>query len=282
LPWVQLVIEGAGWRAACMAMGTLLLVVLAPINLLLRQRPEDSGLLPDGDAAPNSSSAPQPSNVVNETWAAVDWTLGRAMCTAPFWWIALAYFSGLYAWYAVQVHQTKYLVEIGFSPAIAAWALGFVSLFGIPGQIALGHISDRIGREWIWTVSSLGFAICFVALIALEHSPSLVLLYVMVAAQGGLGYGLTSIFGAVVAEIYQGRHYGSIFGTLMLAAIAGGALGPWATGVLYDAQGSYAIAFWICVGLSGLSVVAVWLAAPRKVRVVAGQTHRLEQPAPRG
>jgi hypothetical protein len=57
-----------------------------------------------------------------------------------------------------------------------------------------------------------------VALIALEHSPSLVLLYVMVAAQGGLGYGLTSIFGAVVAEIYQGKHYGSIFGTLMLAS----------------------------------------------------------------
>ncbi len=282
LPWVQLVIEDAGWRAACMAMGTLLLVVLAPINLLLRKRPEDLGLLPDGDAAPSSSAAPQPSNVVNEAWAAVDWTLGRAMRTAPFWWIALAYFSGLYAWYAVQVHQTKYLVEIGFSPTIAAWALGLVSLFGIPGQIALGHISDRIGREWIWTVSSLGFAICFVALIALEHSPSLVLLYVMVAAQGGLGYGLTSIFGAVVAEIYQGKHYGSIFGTLMLAAIAGGALGPWATGVLYDAQGSYAMAFWVCVGLSGLSVVAVWLAAPRKVRVVAGQAHRLEQPAPRG
>lgn len=275
LPWVQLVIEGAGWRAACIAMGTLLLVVLAPINLLLRQRPEDLGLQPDGDATPTSSTVARPSNVVDETWAAVDWTLGRAMRTAPFWWIALAYFSGLYAWYAVQVHQTKYLVEIGFSPTLAAWALGLVSLFGIPGQIMLGHISDRIGREWIWTVSSAGFAICFLALIALEHNASLPLLYLMVAAQGGLGYGLTSIFGAVVAEIYQGRHYGSIFGTLMLAAIAGGALGPWATGALYDAQGSYAAAFWICVGLSALSAVAVWLAAPRKVRAVAGQTHRL-------
>jgi MFS family permease len=281
LPWTQLVIEGAGWRAACMALGGLLLVILAPINLLLRRRPEDMGLHPDGDAAPDGATVAQPSNVVNEAWAAVDWTLGRAMRTAPFWWIALSYFSGLYAWYAVQVHQTKYLVEIGFSPSIAAWALGLVSLFGIPGQIALGHISDRIGREWIWTVSSAGFAICFLALIALAHSPTLPLLYVMVAAQGGLGYGLTSIFGAVVAEIYQGKHYGSIFGTLMLAAIAGGALGPWATGALYDAQGSYAVAFWICVGLSGLSAVAVWLAAPRKVRTVAGQTRRLPQPAAR-
>ena len=135
LPWVQTVIEDAGWRAACLAMGTLLLVVLAPINLLLRKRPEDMGLLPDGDAAPSSSAAPPPSNVVNEAWAAVDWTLWRALRTAPFWWIALAYFSALYAWYAVQVHQTKYLVEIGFSPTIAAWALGLVSLVGIPGRL---------------------------------------------------------------------------------------------------------------------------------------------------
>jgi MFS family permease len=116
-------------------------------------------------------------------------------------------------------------------------------------------------------------------LIALEHNPSLPLLYLMVLTQGVLGYGLTSIFGAVVAEIYQGKHYGSIFGTLMLAAIIGGALGPWATGALYDAHGSYAEAFWICVGLSCLSVVALWLAAPRKVRVVAGRMHRLRPAA---
>ena len=49
----------------------------------------------------------------------------------------------------------------------------------------------------------------------------------MVLAQGALGYGLTSIMGAVVVEIFQGKHYGSIFGTIMVAALAGGAAGPW-------------------------------------------------------
>jgi hypothetical protein len=52
------------------------------------------------------------------------------------------------------------------------------------------------------------------------------LLYLMIAAQGALGYGLTSVIGAVVAEIFQGKHYGSIFGTLMLAAIAAAPSGP--------------------------------------------------------
>ena len=221
LPWLQLLIESAGWRAACVAMGLLILVVLAPINLLLRKRPQDVGLQPDGDAAPASDAPGRPaSNVVDAAWAAVDWTLSRAIRTARFWWIAFGYSCGLYAWYAVQVHQTKYLIEIGFSPIVAAWALGLVSLVGIPGQIALGHISDRIGREWVWTASSLGFVVCYLALILLRQSPSEPLLYVMIAAQGALGYGLTSIFGAIVAEIFEGKHYGSIFGTLMLAAIS--------------------------------------------------------------
>ena len=216
----------------------------------------------------------KPTNIVDPDWAAVDWTLRRAMLTARFWWIALGYFCGLYAWYAVQVHQTKYLTEIGFSSTVAAWALGWVSLIGIPGQIALGHISDRIGREWVWTAGALGFGVCYLALLLLQVFPNAPLLYVMVIAQGGLGYGLTSVFAAIVAEIFQGKHYGTIFGTLMLSAITGGALGPWATGALFDAYGDYTLAFVIGIGVSVVSVLAIWRASPRKVRAVAGQIHR--------
>ena len=114
-----------------------------------------------------------------------------------------------------------------------------MSLAGIPGQIALGHLSDRIGREWVWTVGCLGFALCYAALLVLSHAPTPALLAFMVAAQGVLGYGLTSVIGAIGAEIFQGPHYGTIFGMLMLAAIGGGAAGPWVTGALYDATGSY-------------------------------------------
>jgi MFS family permease len=274
LPWVQHMIEQTGWRTACTAMGILILVVLAPINLLLHKRPEDIGLEPDGDAAPSATSAKPISNIVDPDWAGIDWTLKRALRTARFWWLASGYFGGLYIWYAVQVHQTKYLLDIGFSPSVAVWALGAVSLLGIPGQIVLGHVSDRLGREWIWSASCLGFAICFVALIALKSFPTLMLVYLMVLAQGALGYGLTSIMGAVVVEIFQGKHYGSIFGTVMLAALAGGAAGPWVTGILHDVSGSYRLAFVIGIGVSGFSALAIWMASPGKVRAVAGRLHR--------
>src|SRR5260370_1711050 len=84
-----------------------------------------------------------------------------------------------------------------------------------------------------------------------------------------LGYGLTSVVGAIPAEIFQGRHYGSIFGTLMLSSIAGGAAGPWITGVLHDHTGTYVLAFQIAIACRVVSAVAIWLAAPPKGRAVA-------------
>ena len=274
LPWLGWLIEAAGWRRACIELGILVLALLGPLNLLLQRRPEDMGLRPDGLVS-GGASTDRAANVVDRAWAAVDWTLGRALRTRRFWWLAAGYFCGLFSWYAVQVHQTKYLIDIGFAPNEAAWALGLVSLVAIPGQIALGHLSDRIGREWVWMIGNLGFVICYLALIGLRTAPSQMLLYVMVLAQGTLGYSLTSVMGPMPAEIFEARHYGSIFGTVMLAAILGGAAGPWVTGILYDVTGTYSIAFCIAAGCSLISILTIWLAAPGKVRAVAGRAGRV-------
>ena len=271
LPWQGWMIETAGWRSACVWLGILVLALLGPLNLLLKRRPEDLGLEPDGMPSSGSASTDRAANVVDHAWAAVDWTLGRALRTRRFWWIAAGYFCGLFSWYAVQVHQTTYLIEIGFAPSGAAWALGSVSLVAIPGQIGFGHLSDRIGREWVWMIGNVGFVICYVALVLLRDAPTEPLLFAMVLAQGTLGYSLTSVMGAIPAEIFEGRHFGSIFGSVMVAAILGGAAGPWVTGVLYDATGSYSIAFWIAAGCSAISILTIWLAAPGKVRAVAGR-----------
>ena len=271
LPWQGWMIGTAGWRSACVWLGILVLALLGPLNLLLKRRPEDLGLEPDGMLSSGSASTDRAANVVDHAWAAVDWTLGRALRTRRFWWIAAGYFCGLFSWYAVQVHQTRYLIEIGFAPSEAAWALGSVSLVAIPGQIAFGHLSDRIGREWVWMIGNVGFVICYVALLLLRDAPTEPLLFAMVLAQGTLGYSLTSVMGAIPAEIFEGRHFGSIFGSVMVAAILGGAAGPWVTGVLYDATGSYSVAFWIAAGCSAISILAIWLAAPGQVRAVAGR-----------
>src|ERR1041384_2004449 len=97
LPWLQTVIEGGGWRIACWTLGTHVLFLLGPPNLLLRGRPEDLGLNPDGVGAGSTTGGRQ-DNIIDPDWAAVDWTLARALGTARFWWVAVGYFCGLFAW----------------------------------------------------------------------------------------------------------------------------------------------------------------------------------------
>jgi len=227
----------------------------------VRHRPQDLGLHPDGEPSPPPRSA------TPGTPGGADWTLGTAMRTARFWSLAFAYACGMYAWYAVQIHQTRYLLEIGFGGQQAAWALGLVSLVGIPGQIALGHLSDRIQREWVWCIGQVGFAICYAALLALEHAPVAPLLWLMVLAQGFLGYGVTSVVGSIPAEAFHGRHYGSIFGAIMGIGIAGGASGPWITGVAYDLTGSYAPGFALALACCVASGVAIWFNRPTSSRL---------------
>ena len=248
--------------------------MLGPLNLLVRKKREDIGLLPDGASRVSSGAEQQTSNIVDPAWAAIEWTLARAVRTSRFWWIVVGYFCALVAWYAVQVHQTKYLIETGFTPLMAAWSLGVVSVVGVPGQIGLGALSDRVGREWVWTAGCAGFAICYAALIGLEYSPAPALLYLMVISQGFLGYALTSVMGPIVAEIFEGPHYGSIFGTITVALIGGGAMGPWITGVIHDVTGSYKLAFVLAIACCVISATAIWIAGPRKVRLVPGLVRR--------
>ena len=175
MPLIQALMGRVGWRGACWILATLILLVVLPLNAILpRRRPEELNLRPDGDAAPSEGFRPASVHVVDPAWAAVEWTLARAIRTSRFWWVFLGYFTCLFAWYAVQIHQTKYLLELGFSADFAAWALGIVGLTGIAGQILWGHVSDRVGREWAWTASGVGFVLCYVALLAAPGAPGAV------------------------------------------------------------------------------------------------------------
>jgi MFS family permease len=271
-PWLQSLIAGRGWRSACIAVA-IIVFALFPLIQLQRRRPQDLGLVPDGDTAAHAADAARthPANVVDPVWAAVDWTPALAMRTARFWWLAVAFFSGLWAWYAVQVHQTRYLIDIGFDAKTAAVALGLVPFIGIPGQIALGHFSDRLGREAGWTLGAGGFGVCYLLLLVMEGSPTPVVLYAMVVAQGLLGYGLASVFAAIPAEVFQGKRYATIFGVLNCSAVGGGGIAPWVTGAIHDRTGSYALAWWVSIAFCVLSIVSIWVAAPRKIRAVAGR-----------
>jgi len=273
LPAIQVLIEQQGWRTTCLILAVVIVAVLVPLNTLFQRRhPADLGLNPDGvENAP--SGQPQRNYdalILDKDWAATDWTLKKAIRTARFWWIFAGYFCGLYAWYAIQVHQTKFLIELGFDTKEAAFALGLVALAGVPGQIAIGALSDRFGREIAWTVSLLGFTACYALLLGLAARPSPVLLYAMVTMQGLLGYGVAALYGIIPSDIFTGPRFATIFSVATLGGNIGAGTGSWITGLIHDWQGSYVSGFWLAIILSLISIFCIWQASPRKIRRVPG------------
>ncbi len=272
LPWIQRVIETDGWRHACLSLAVLLVAVIVPLNVIAQRKdPASVGLEPDGvNRRGDETTARAPDTVVDRLWVATDWTLARALRTSRFWWVTFGYFTGLFAWYAVQVHQTRYLLDVGFAPDFAALALGLVGFCGIFGQIGVGGLSDRIGREWGWTIALCGFALCYVLLLVLPAAPSPLLVYAIVACQGLFGYGLGALYGTIAADIYSGPRFAVVFGFVSVGGNLGAGAGPWITGAIFDRAGSYGPAFTLCIALALVSIFCIWMAAPRNVRLAAG------------
>lgn len=276
--WIQNIITTVGWRISCWGMAALMVAVIVPLNFLFqRLRPEELGLRPDGGSTADDArdfATGKLDIVVDTAWVNTEWTPLRAMATARFWWLAVTMGTGLFAWYTVQVHQSQYLEQLGFSKEQVALALGIVVMSGVIGQIGLGHLSDRVGREWAWTLSLSGYVICYAMLLMMKSQPSTVLMYGMAAAQGMLGYGVAAMFGAMPADLFQGRRFAAILGIVSIAANLGAGLGPWVAGLLYDVTGSYQDAWWLAIAVSLMSIGAVWMTGPRKVRLVSGQAVR--------
>jgi MFS family permease len=91
----------------------------------------------------------------------------------------------------------------------------------------------------------------------------------------GLGMGLMAVMCyAALADIFYGRHLGAITGLIITSLGIGFAIGPWLAGYIHDVIGSYGLAFIIAIFAIGLGCLWFWIAAPRKVRLVAGKVRR--------
>ncbi|MEM9011662.1 MAG: MFS transporter [Pseudomonadota bacterium] len=267
LPLIQWVIDADGWRTACLALAALVLVVIVPLNALFqRARPADLGLEISPAERTLDRDGAAVEVVVDADWAGTEWTPARALRTRRFWWVATAMGGSLFVWYGLQAHQTRLLLDAGFDASFAARALGFVAFCGIAGQIAIGALSDRIGREGAWTIAMGGFSIAILAFLGLEAEAAPWLVYVAIVAQGLFGSGIASVFGAVITEIFAGARLATIFALVSLCGNIGAGLGAWSLGALHDVTGSYAPGFWLCLGAALTSIVAIWLASPGQVR----------------
>jgi MFS family permease len=285
VPALQRIIEVAGWRTAYLCIGAVVLLVIPPIALKFhRHRPEDMGLLPDGGPAKQKASdAGRPralTRVVDKAWAERAWDVRSAVRTRRFWLLFATLLLAPLAHQGVMVHQVAYLVDRGLDPMLGASLVGLVGISGSAGKILWGWISDRIGREGAYSLGMLCIIAGVVLLSGLSDVAQTWRLYAY-AVIFGMGYGTSAPLNpAIVADIFQGKRFGSIYGVIYIGAGSGAAFGPWASGLIFDLTRSYDLAFVLASLAAALSMVCVWLAAPRKVRQVPGVAARIRASEP--
>jgi OFA family oxalate/formate antiporter-like MFS transporter len=149
---------------------------------------------------------------------------------------------------------------------VTAWIVSFYGASVMLGMLAAGLLSDRLGREKAYSIGTIFIIAGCVALLVLRPDGSIVPA-VIYAGTFGFGFGSRpSMDAATVSDIFGGKRFGFIFGTLSTALGLGMLGGPVLAGAVYDVTGSYDGALVFCMFAVCVATGCIWLAAPRKGR----------------
>jgi MFS family permease len=271
VPLFQYLISLWGWRSSFFIFSLLVFAIPLPLNaIFLKHRPEDIGLLPDGDSMDDmpkeASFDPVASSLKKQD-------LKDLMKTGRFWSVILFPSLIVFGIYIVIVHHVRYLVDLGVSKMWAA------SLFAVMGAISggfrflWGWLSDRIGREITYTLGGICFSLGILALLLFQYIPSLLLLYFF-AFFFGAGWGSTApMFMSISGDLYKGKNFGLIYGMVEGNIGVGAAVGTWVGGYIFDQTKNYLWAFILAILISFISVFLVWYIAPGKHRRIKAVLH---------
>lgn len=151
----------------------------------------------------------------------------------------------------VNAHFVTYVQDLGYHKMVAAGAFSLIGASAIIGALLLGHLSDQHGRRRLLSLSynlrGLGFVLVLLSMgIPFLHVPSLGIpaLLVGILMVGFSWNAVVSITAAYASDRFGISQLGSIYGTMFAVMPLGSGLGAYLGGLLYDSQGSYAIAIW--------------------------------------
>ncbi len=243
-------IPNFGWRVSYLVLAVLTCVLIAPLALLvIKTKPADMGLYPDGRQAPEAEAVTEASS---STTGGL--TLKMALATSGFWLIAATFLANGFSQVGILQTLVPHLEDIGFPVAVAAGALGGIGFWSLIGKFGFGWLCDRIPAKYVGAIS-LGLQVVG-TIILLNVRPALPLaimwLYVVVMGLGVGGWLPT--MSMLTSTNFGLAAYGAIFGAINFVQSIGAATGPLMAGYMYDIIGSYQRAFIIFLVLFAVAI----------------------------
>ena len=257
-------VESLGWRGAAVTLGFIVWGVGFPLASLVRTRPEQYGMLPDGAKRPDETSGLDVAATSLET----DFTVREALRTSAFWWMHLSFSLRSFVNVALTVHFIPAMQEKGFSSGTAAALLGLLGFLGIASRLGNGLLADAVSKKLIGIWQSALIIVAMLVFIWATSIWQIVMFVVLFAVTTGGGGSLMS---AMLGEYFGRKHFATISGFGLIIAWIGSALGPAFAGFSFDATDSYDVALYGLALAALVATIAMLLTKRTSGRVDAVQ-----------
>ncbi|MCH7737016.1 MAG: MFS transporter [Chloroflexi bacterium] len=265
------VIGWVGWRGGYGAMAVFVAVVILPLALVMRRRPEDHGLLPDG-VRPVANRSITTGGTSNYDSDEPSMTAGQAVRTLPFWQLIIGFGLSQAALMAVLIHAFPFVTEAGFDRSVAAAGLSVNGLGNLVSKLAWGWGLGRFDPR-VLVIAAFGCSAAGVSLILVAGNLGIGPLLMVGFFSYGFGFGGTIPLSEFTWAWYFGRnHIGAIRGIGNPPTLVFGALAPVLVGVWFDIKGDYQVAFGALIFSFCIAAVVIGLSSPPVSRTTE---HRL-------
>ena len=258
VPIIMAFIERFGWRNAYLILAGMALVfaVIIPA-VLIKNKPEDLGQVPDGAVASQDEpreTGPKFSQYVTP----VDFTVKEALRTPTLWFIIISITMVFFLLTVTMAHQIAFLESIGVSAGVAAFSLGLIPGVSALANLLMGFMTIKFSLKKLSVVSSALMLVGMIILFFTKSAP-MALTYSIIF---GFGYGAAMVAGMSLSSSYFGRtDYPKIMGISMVFSILGSVGAPIA-GAIYDSTKSYSTAFVLTVIAALIGLVSMIMVRP--------------------
>ncbi len=256
----EVLIPAYGWQGTMQISAAVFLVMTLVAAWLLRNPPE-------GYKPPTATPAPAPGAAAAAA-APVghDFATGEMVRTPTFYLLWIAYCLGA----AAGLMVISQLVPVGEAAGLGAAAgLGLTigAIGNTGGRVLSGWMSDTFGRLNTLRLMVLLSAVALPLFYLLAGQVALFYLLLVVIYYC---YGtLLSVFASTCADFYGTRNMGVNYGLLFSAWGVAGIVGPVIAGRVFDATGTYEVAFYVAAALSVVALAALMLSKPPQAPAAA-------------
>src|SRR5439155_10034553 len=248
IPLAGWLVQVEGWRQSLVTLAIILAIgTIAPHALLLRRRPEDLGLHPDGEPMLHLQRHSEPERPPGMP-------VGQALRHVSFRWLVVAFWLATLSTIAVGVHILPYLQDRGYDSTFAAGVTGLIGAMQVLARLLLAPFGNRANPRLLAASMLALQPLSLAVLLLVCTTPGIFLFVVLFGAQRGLS---TLARPALLAELYGRAEYASIAGVLQFAISLAQAAAPVAAGIAYDLSGSYERVLWALTIISALAVPAL-------------------------